>query len=234
MAVDKLHWFKFTPSDWMMGKIQRCPEDTQARFLRLCCLYWNKKCELSLEDAIIEIDQKHIDILVQKKVISLIEYSISIAFLDEQMDAQRSDSEEKSKSGAIGNLKRWNPDIYHRFISKELTLNECLELAKVPQDDRTPIAPRSQNIAEKKRIEENREEERRKDIDRRKHSFAESIKPFVSIYGRDMCNRFYDYWSEPNKSKTKIKWEMEKTWDIEKRLKRWSEPKFKPIQTANF
>jgi hypothetical protein len=27
--MDKLQWFKFTPSDYMMGKIQRCPEITQ-------------------------------------------------------------------------------------------------------------------------------------------------------------------------------------------------------------
>ena len=65
--MDKLQWFKFTPSDWMMGKIQRCPEITQARFMRLCCLYWNKECLLSIEDAEIEIDKEHLDILIAKK-----------------------------------------------------------------------------------------------------------------------------------------------------------------------
>ena len=56
--MSKLTWFKFTPSDYMMGKIQRCPEVTQARFIRLCCLYWNKQCELTYEDAEIEIDKE--------------------------------------------------------------------------------------------------------------------------------------------------------------------------------
>jgi len=84
--MDKLQWFKFAPSDWMMGKIQRCPEVTQARFLRLSCLYWNKECNLSYEDAEIEIDQEHLDVLIKKKIIKVIDGFIFLDFLDEQME----------------------------------------------------------------------------------------------------------------------------------------------------
>lgn len=82
--MDKLTWFKFVISDWMMGKIQKCPEVTQARFMRLCCLYWNKECNLSYEDADIEIDKEHLDILIQKKIIVSAGEIIKIKFLDEQ------------------------------------------------------------------------------------------------------------------------------------------------------
>ena len=37
-----------------------------------------------------------------------------------------------------------------------------------------------------------------------------------------MINEFYSYWTEPNKSNTKFKQEMEKTWDTGRRLKKWS------------
>jgi hypothetical protein len=37
-----------------------------------------------------------------------------------------------------------------------------------------------------------------------------------------MCNEFYLYWTEPNKSGTKMRFEMEKTWDIGRRLARWA------------
>jgi hypothetical protein len=84
--MDKLQWFKFAPSDWMMGKIQRCSEVTQARFLRLSCLYWNKECTLSYEDAEIEIDKEHLDVLVSKKIIGVKDGFIFLDFLDEQMD----------------------------------------------------------------------------------------------------------------------------------------------------
>ncbi len=33
--------------------------------------------------------------------------------------------------------------------------------------------------------------------------------------------KFVSYWTEPNKSKTRLKWEMEKTWDTKRRISRW-------------
>jgi len=83
--MEKLTWFKFTPSDWVMGKIQRCPEVTQARFIRLCCVYWNKDCVLSYDEADIEVDKEHLDILISKKVIKLEDGFIGIDFLNEQL-----------------------------------------------------------------------------------------------------------------------------------------------------
>jgi hypothetical protein len=102
--MDKLHWFKFTPTDWVMGKIQRCPEITQARFMRLICLYWNKECVLSYEDAEIEIDKEHLDILISKKIIKLNENFVSIEFLNEQLV----DISETSQKRRDAVLKRWN------------------------------------------------------------------------------------------------------------------------------
>ena len=36
-----------------------------------------------------------------------------------------------------------------------------------------------------------------------------------------ICDEFIDYWTEMNKSKTKMKFEMQETFDISRRLKRW-------------
>ena len=36
-----------------------------------------------------------------------------------------------------------------------------------------------------------------------------------------ICDEFIDYWTEPNKTKTKMKFEMQETFDISRRLKRW-------------
>jgi hypothetical protein len=102
--MDKLQWFKFTPTDWIMGKIQRCPEITQARFMRLVCLYWNKECVLSYEDAEIEIDKEHLDILISKKVIKNDDGFLIIEFLNEQLEDISKTSEKRRKAV----LKRWN------------------------------------------------------------------------------------------------------------------------------
>ena len=112
--MDKLQWFKFTTSDWMMGKIQRCPEITQARFLRLCCLYWNKECVLSIDDAEIEVDKEHLNILISKKVIKIYQENIFIEFLNEQLDEVCETSEKRR----VAVNKRWE-----KQRSKELQNN---------------------------------------------------------------------------------------------------------------
>lgn len=59
-------------------------------------------------------------------------------------------------------------------------------------------------------------------LERRKEAFTEELRPYVQIYGRDMVNEFWKYWTEPNKSKTKMRFEQERTWDINRRLQRWA------------
>jgi hypothetical protein len=58
-------------------------------------------------------------------------------------------------------------------------------------------------------------------IESRKLKFANSLKVYLDIYGKDTLNDFYRYWSEPNKSNTKFKMELEKTWDTKGRLETW-------------
>lgn len=101
--MDKLQWFKFSPSDWMMGKIQKCPRETRGAFMNLCCLYWNKECELTFEDAEIEIDE-HLSMLIKKKVIKVEGENIRISFLDEQMEGILETSEKRRDAAN----KRWN------------------------------------------------------------------------------------------------------------------------------
>ena len=59
------------------------------------------------------------------------------------------------------------------------------------------------------------------DIDSRKLKFAHTLNPFVPKYGKEMIREFYEYWVEPNKSNTKFRMELQKTWDLERRLKTW-------------
>lgn len=97
-------WFKFTPANWIMGRIQRVPEITQARFMRLCCVYWNKKCELNYDDAVLEIDEEHLKCLIRFKIIKNENGFIKIEFLDEQISGIREISQKAAENAA----KRWN------------------------------------------------------------------------------------------------------------------------------
>jgi hypothetical protein len=51
--------------------------------------------------------------------------------------------------------------------------------------------------------------------------FMDTLKPFVPTYGKDMIRKFFDYWREPNISRSKMKFELQKTWDLKLRLNTW-------------
>lgn len=55
----------------------------------------------------------------------------------------------------------------------------------------------------------------------KKENFYNALIPFVEVYGKEMVRAFFDYWTEPNKSKTKMRFELEKTWDLKRRLNTW-------------
>lgn len=70
-------------------------------------------------------------------------------------------------------------------------------------------------------------------IEANKKNFIKELKPYVSVYGKDMVNDFFKYWSELNQSKTKMKYQLQKTWQLNLRLERWSRNNFsnkQPIQ----
>jgi len=59
-----------------------------------------------------------------------------------------------------------------------------------------------------------------RNISIRKSNFIDLLFQ-VSDVSDDVKKEFCDYWTEENHSKTKMKFEMERTWDLNKRLKRW-------------
>ncbi len=60
----------------------------------------------------------------------------------------------------------------------------------------------------------------------RKEAFYQSLIPFVGLYPKEMIRAFFDYWSEQNKSGTKMRFELEKTWELSRRLKTWEKKEY--------
>jgi hypothetical protein len=70
-------------------------------------------------------------------------------------------------------------------------------------------------------------------IEERKLKFAETLRPFLDLYGNKLLNEFYSYWTEPTQNKIpKLKFETMKTWEISRRLINWKkqDEKFNPKQ----
>lgn len=61
-------------------------------------------------------------------------------------------------------------------------------------------------------------------IDDRKREFGLSLKPFYEdhTYPRAFLADFFTYWTEPAKSGKRLRWELEKTWSLPARLRRFA------------
>lgn len=57
-------------------------------------------------------------------------------------------------------------------------------------------------------------------IEKREIDFRHKLALMIG-FPADMRSEFADYWTEPNKSRTKMRFELEKTWDLKRRLQRW-------------
>jgi hypothetical protein len=106
---------------------------------------------------------------------------------------------------------------------RAMKFNERSTVVNEPQRNSTVSVSVSDNVKEDN------------NIDSRKLKFAATLKPFVDEFGRDTLKDFYDYWTEPNKSNTKFRQELEKTWSLDRRIQTWikNESNFKPNKNKN-
>lgn len=76
-------------------------------------------------------------------------------------------------------------------------------------------------------------EDKSKNINKRINEFKNSINQIPDISLEDK-NNFFDYWSELNKSNSKQRFELEKTWDLKRRLSRWANSNFNQNKKNKF
>lgn len=71
-------------------------------------------------------------------------------------------------------------------------------------------------------------------INTREQNFKIEISQYETEYGNKTIEEFYNYWTEKNGTRTKMLFEMQKTWDTKKRLARWSSHSFGKIIPTKF
>lgn len=62
----------------------------------------------------------------------------------------------------------------------------------------------------------------KRSLKEREHEFGASLIPYVEKYSKETIRAFFNYWTEKNKSGTKMRFELEKTWETAKRLQTWA------------
>jgi hypothetical protein len=59
-------------------------------------------------------------------------------------------------------------------------------------------------------------------INEKKLRFYNDCKPYLEKYPKEMLRKFYNYWTEMNKSGTRLRFELQQTFEISKRLVTWA------------
>ena len=145
-----MNWFKFDPTKWLTGRINRAPDYVQVAFVRLCCLYWVDECNMTAERAELEAGDDAFLYLVKQKIIKSEGGNIFIDFLDSNMDEIIA----KSRTNSVNALNGWETR-RKREMQADATAMRTDATAMRPHEVAMP------NHAEEKRIEENRKEEKR-------------------------------------------------------------------------
>lgn len=113
--------------------------------------------------------------------------------------------------------------LHEYFLDKHIT-GEWFNLNK---SDIDYIYSKYKGTYQERTIE--RTEDENKDINenriKRENVFKSEVHEFKK-YPTDLLNEFIDFWTEPNRSGSKMRWESEKTWDLNRRLARWSNNNF--------
>lgn len=71
-------------------------------------------------------------------------------------------------------------------------------------------------------------------FEERLSKFNEECMKYANEFGRQMVDKFFLYWSEPNKSGTKMRWEQQPTWEIHRRMLNWASRNNNGAQAVSF
>jgi len=131
----ELPYFQFEPAQYLTGSIQFCSMEAQGLFMNINCLYWQRDCELSLDQINKRFDRpKVLQELIDNKIIKVKDGMITIIFLKNQLKSVVEISKKRSASGKKGNKKRWSEN--------------GKPIASESQTDRKSIAIREDKIRE--------------------------------------------------------------------------------------
>ena len=119
---------------------------------------------------------------------------------------------------------------------KDVTVSDCNNAisddnkeTKQKNEENPPAPPKEEKKQKKenspspacarKEISEKTDEER---LAQRRQRFIDTLQPFAARYGEEMIRQFAEYWTEPNRSNTRMRFELQRTWNTSLRLARWA------------
>ena len=90
------------------------------------------------------------------------------------------------------------------------------------KEENPPAPPKEEKKQEKDKNPHTTACAREKNLEQRRQQFLTSLLPYHERYGKEMVTHFGDYWTEPNRSMTKMRFELQRTWSTPLRLATWA------------
>ena len=109
--------------------------------------------------------------------------------------------------------------VFNRLNDLEVNLGSIRGLNEVKKGSSRPQVEVKEGVKDK---DKDKDKVIVKDISNIIKLFKKDVSSFKE-YPKELLDEFFDYWSELNRSKTKMRWERENTWDLGKRIKRWAD-----------
>ena len=240
--MKELPYFRFTPSEWQNGKISLEDFELQGYFINVCSYYWISDCSITR----IMLEKKFrntknlLELCLELEIFQhdLETDFISFSFLNVKFDERCNLRKQKQLAGSKGG------------IQKKINCSSATTLLQ--QNDSKSVANKNKNKNKKENNNKNRKEEEKENIeieiaalqpptkkklDELILDFKESLYNFCEekggSYSAELVKEFFNYWSEPNQSKTKMRWQLEKTFAIPNRLATWRKNEQKFNQNGN-
>lgn len=116
----------------------------------------------------------------------------------------------------------WSDEVIEQIEKRQKIKDKRKEAAnKRWVSEKNIIVPEKEKEVESSPIVKPTRVNKEEEMKSRERIFYNALIPFVKTYGREMIREFFDYWSEPNKSHSKMRFEQERTWDLTRRLQTW-------------
>ena len=103
--MKELPYFKFYPNQWITGSIMFMDLDVQGAFMKICCYYWSKECNVSREQ-IKSLVPKQWSKLLDTQLLKTEGDNIKIKWLDEQYAERLKEHKRNVSNGKKGGLSR--------------------------------------------------------------------------------------------------------------------------------
>jgi len=217
----ELPFFKFEPSQWENGNIQISSFEAQGIFINVCSMYWQRLGELPYKLAVQKICKGNataFDSLIEDDIIKIIDGMICIDFLNEQLLEFENVSKVNSENARSGWEKRRKEATAKRPQSEGNAIRED----KIRGDKIRGDKIRGDKIRGDKKREVNMVAVSTATFEKRESDFMNQLAPYVQTYGKEMLREFYNYWTEKNPNGKKMRFEMQKVFDVSRRLVTWS------------